>query len=209
MRHPTTPAPQTAGYVIHGARSYDFFNRLFPFVRALHRELVALAAPSPGEHALDVGCGTGTLVIELRAHVGSGVVRGIDASPEMIAVATAKAARAGAEVEFQVALVEALPFADASFDLVTSSLMLHHLPADIQREGLAEIRRVLKPGGRFVVVDFAARNHSPVRQLLAALGRADVESTAAGLVPMLEEVGFGEVEAVSTRHKRFVFIRAR
>lgn len=97
----------------------------------------------------------------------------------MIAVARNKAAKAGADIDLQVALIEALPFPDASFDLVTSGLMLHHLPGELKRRALAQIRRVLKPGGRFVALDFAAHSHSPLGHLLAILGHARGESTIA------------------------------
>src|SRR5262245_55128507 len=124
MHHTTAEAPQTAGHVLHGARWYDVAGRLLSFGRypAIRQTLIALAAPAPGEMVLDVGCGTGTLAIAIAPRVGAGAVRGIDASPEMVAIAREKAKKAGATVDFEVALVEALPFPDASFDLVTSSL---------------------------------------------------------------------------------------
>src|SRR5919199_5676774 len=149
MHHKTTGAPQTAGRGLHGARWYDLFGTVISFGRdkAIREKLVELAAPAPGEKVLDVGCGTGTLALALKARVGTGEVHGIDASPEMIAVAKEKAAKAGSDIIFQVALIEAIPFPAATFDLVTSSLMLHHLPDDLKRRGLAEIRRVLKPRG--------------------------------------------------------------
>ena len=152
MHHTTADAPKTAGRVIHWARWYDLFGRLISFGRdkAIREKLIELAAPAPGEKVLDVGCGTGTLALALKSRVGTGEVHGIDASPEMIEVAREKVAKAGSDIDFQVALIEAIPFPDASFDLVTSSLMLHHLPDDLKRTGLDEIRRVLKPGGRFV-----------------------------------------------------------
>src|SRR6266540_1376177 len=108
MRHETGDAPQTAGRVLHAARWYDLFGRIVSFGRdrAVREKLVQLAAAAPGEKVLDVGCGTGTLALALESSVGTGEVRGIDASPEMIGVAKQKAAKAGSDVDFQVALIE-------------------------------------------------------------------------------------------------------
>jgi ubiquinone/menaquinone biosynthesis C-methylase UbiE len=204
----STQASVTAGRVIHWARWYDLLGSI-PFLRAIREKLVELAAPAPGEHVLDVGCGTGTLAVALKSRVGAGEVCGIDASPEMIEVAKGKAVKAGCAVDFQVAPIEALPFADVSFDLVTSSLMLHHLPDNLKRKGLAQVRRVLKTGGRFMAVDFVAHSHSPLGHLLAVFGHARGASTVDTLTPMLKEAGFSDVEAIPTRHKNFAFIRSR
>ncbi len=102
-----------------------------------------------------MGCGTGTLAIAAKRQVGpTGTLYGIDASPEMIARADRKARRAGAAVDFRNAAAESLPFPDAHFDAVLSTLMLHHLRGKLRRECATEIRRVLKPGGRVLAVDF-------------------------------------------------------
>jgi demethylmenaquinone methyltransferase/2-methoxy-6-polyprenyl-1,4-benzoquinol methylase/phosphoethanolamine N-methyltransferase len=211
MHHKTAEAPQTTGCVIRWAPFYDLFGKLISFgrVRAIQEKLIELAAPAPGEHVLDVGCGTGTLAIAIKPRVGVGEVRGIDASPEMIEVAKEKAVKAGSDLDLQVALIEAIPFPDASFDLVTSSLMLHHLPDDLKRKGLAEIKRVLRPGGRFLAMDFAAHSHSPLGHLLSVLGHSRGENMVDKLTPMLKDAGFSKVEALPTRHKNFAFIRAR
>jgi len=158
---------------------------------------------------LDVGCGTGTLAIAIKPQVGTGEVHGIDASPEMIQVAKEKAAKDGSDIDFRVALIEAIPFSEASFDLVTSTLMLHHLPDDLKAKGFLEIRRVLKPGGRFMAMDFAADGHSPLGHLLSIFGHSRGESMVDKLTPMLKDAGFSDVEAIPTRHKNFAFIRAR
>lgn len=204
-------APKTAGHVIHWARFYDLFGKLISFGRdnVIRKKLVALAAPAPGESVLDVGCGTGTLAIALRVKVGEGEVHGIDASPEMIEVAREKAAKAGSNVDFQVALIEEVPFPAAAFDLVTSSLMLHHLTDELKRKGFAEIRRVLKPGGRFMAMDFAAHSHSFLGHLLSVFGHSRGEGMVEKLTPMLKDAGFDDIEAVPTRHNNFAFIRAR
>ena len=212
MHHKTqADAPTTTGRVIHWARYYDLFGKLCFFGRdkAIRQRLVALAAPAPGESVLDVGCGTGTLAIALKAKAGTGDAHGIDASREMIEVAKEKAARAGSDIAFQVALIETIPFPDATFDLVTSSLMLHHLPDDLKSKGFAEIRRVLKPGGRLLAMDFAAHSHSFLGHLLSVFGHSRGENMVDKLTPMLKDAGFDQVEAVPTRHKNFAFIRAR
>ena len=124
-------------------------------VSEVRRQVLELARISTGPSLLDVGCGTGSLAIAAaRATNGSGRVVGIDPAPRQLDRARSKARRAGLDVDFQQGVIEDLPFPDASFDVVTSTLMMHHLPAEQRQSGLAEIRRVLKPSGRLVVADF-------------------------------------------------------
>jgi demethylmenaquinone methyltransferase/2-methoxy-6-polyprenyl-1,4-benzoquinol methylase/phosphoethanolamine N-methyltransferase len=210
MHHHTSDAPETAGLVLHRARWYDLFARVMTFGRdrTVREKLIELAAPAPGEKVLDVGCGTGTLAIAIKRQAGAGEVHGIDASPEMVLVAKEKSAKGGSDIDFRVALIEAIPFPDASFDLVTSSLMLHHLPDNLKAKGFLEIRRVLKPGGRFMAMDFAVPSHSPLGHLLPIFGHSRGESMVDKLAPMLKDAGFSEVEGIPTRHKNFAFIRA-
>jgi ubiquinone/menaquinone biosynthesis C-methylase UbiE len=140
----------TTGRVLHSAALYDVLAWLFLRGReGLFREkLLDLARLRAGETVLDVGCGTGTLAIAAKRRVGpSGAVRGIDASPAMIARATKKARTRGVEVVFQNAIVEALPHPDRYFDAVLSTLMLHHLPRNTRQRCAREMRRVLKPDG--------------------------------------------------------------
>lgn len=151
------PVPHTKGLVIHWAARYDLLAWLLTGgrERAFRERLIELAAVEPGDSVLDIGCGTGTLAIEATRHVGpTGFVYGIDASPQMIARATRKARKAGAPTVFQLAAAEQLPFPDARFDIVLSTLVFHHLPRNTRKQCTVEIRRVLKRHGRVLVVDF-------------------------------------------------------
>ena len=140
----------------------------FGRLAALHRTMVELAGIRSGERVLDVGCGPGRLAIVAGTAAGpAGETCGIDPAPEMVELARRKAAQAGVTVRFEVGVIEALPYAPDHFDVVLSSLMLHHLPDEVKRRGLAEIHRVLKPAGRLVAVDFGA-----------TLGRGSVTSSA-------------------------------
>jgi ubiquinone/menaquinone biosynthesis C-methylase UbiE len=152
--------PSTGGIVLHAARFYDLlaWAMMLGRERAFRERVLDLARLKPGESVLDVGCGTGTLALAAKRRVGpTGKVYGIDASPEMIARAETKARKAGLDIELKNNVIEALPFPDRQFDVVLSTLMFHHLPRKLRETGAREMRRVLKPGGRALVVDFGGR----------------------------------------------------
>jgi demethylmenaquinone methyltransferase/2-methoxy-6-polyprenyl-1,4-benzoquinol methylase/phosphoethanolamine N-methyltransferase len=170
-----------------------------------------LAEIAQGDQVLDVGCGTGTLTIAAKARAGaSGEVHGIDAATEMIEVARRKTVQKGIDVDFQVGLIEDIPFPDDEFDLVLSSLMLHHLPEDLKHRGFVEIRRVLKAGGRFLAVDLELSAHHLFAGLATLFSRQGmVQSNLQSLTPILEEAGFTAVESGRTRFKVVSFLRGR
>ena len=191
----------TTGRVVRWAAPYDLVVWLYMLgrERRFREKLIGLAQLQPGEVVLDIGCGTGTLAIAAKRHVGpSGHVYAVDASGEMIDRAKRKAGRAGVDVAFRNAVVEALPYPDAQFDVVMSTLMLHHLPRKARQECAREIRRVLKPGGRVLAVDFGTSprgkkslfgrfhrhghvDQSDIVELLAGAGLRVVESGAVGV----------------------------
>ncbi len=157
---------------------------------------VALASQRPGETVLDLGCGGGLDVFLAAEKVGpSGRVIGLDMTAEMIALASANAARRGdANVEFVEAPIEAMPLADASVDCVISNCVLNLVPD--KDAALAEIFRVLKPGGRLAVSDIALRQALP--QALASSVTAWVGCIAGALSvadnrAALQRAGFAEV----------------
>jgi len=110
---------------------------------------------TPSGKILDVGCGPGRLAIHLVQETPGVIVTGVDISPDMIALARRRAQESDLtdRLDFQVADVGALPFPDNAFDLVVSTLSLHHWPDPVR--GLAEIRRVLKPTGQAYIYDVA------------------------------------------------------
>ena len=149
-------APRTRGAVIRWPRIYTLILRIaFRGKEQELRQMIAdLAQLRSGETVLDVGCGTGTLALEARERVGiTGRMYGIDPSRQMIAYARSLTAGRSLSVDFQLGVVEHLAFPDRSFDVVLCTWMIHHLPTDDQRQGLAEMARVLKPGGRLLLVD--------------------------------------------------------
>ena len=173
-------APPTTGNVIHWANRYDWVVQIMALGQAgrLRRKTVQFAHIIPDESVLDVGCGTGDLTLAAKERAGSaGQVCGIDPSPEMIEVARRKAAHQKADVDFRIGVIERLPFPDGSFDVVLSSLMMHHLPADLKPLALAEIRRVLKPNGRLAILDFMnLLEQQDVMALVTEAGFAPIET---------------------------------
>ena len=108
--------------------------------------------PHPGQRLLDVGCGNGAAPIHISRTFGLTVI-GVDVDPDQIQAA-ASAAVGQPDVHFQVADATALPFPGAEFDLVYTNKTTHHIRD--WRRVVAEMARVLKPGGRLVYSDFAA-----------------------------------------------------
>ncbi len=119
------------------------------------RTMVDLAGIQPGQRLLDIGCGTGSLVVQLLKLHPNADVTGLDPDPKALARARKKADRAGLSPKLEQGFSDDLPFPDSSFDVVFSSFMFHHLEPDEQQATLAEVRRVLKPGGSFHLVDFS------------------------------------------------------
>jgi demethylmenaquinone methyltransferase/2-methoxy-6-polyprenyl-1,4-benzoquinol methylase/phosphoethanolamine N-methyltransferase len=202
----------TEGRAVRWARLYDLGTTLLSFGRlaALHRRVVDLAGVAPGERVLDVGCGPGRLAILAATMTGpAGETCGIDPAPEMIHLARRKAARAGVRVRLDVGAIEALPYPDDHFHVVLSSLMLHHLPDELKRRGLREVRRVLQPAGRFVAVDFGATPGDGLGHLLCVLRLRTGWDHAEHLREMLRDAGFETLESGPTGHRALAFVRGR
>jgi SAM-dependent methyltransferase len=200
-----TSAKETRGLILNRGWRYDlevwFFDTflLRGRLRELRQRTADLARIQPGEKVLDVGCGTGTLAIEVQPRVGAtGRVLGVDPGTRQIARARSKAARRNLPIEFQIGVIEDLDFPDQTFDVVLNTLMMHHLPDDLKRQGLSEIARVLKPGGRLVIADFERPEERQDRPARFGVG----ESGTQDLPGLIKDAGFSRVETEKLRLPR-------
>ena len=172
---------RTPGMFTSIARRYDFLNHALSLNvdRRWRRQLVDACGVKPGEHVLDVATGTADVAIEFARRTRAGRIAGLDRSSGMLAVAREKVSgdNSTAAIELVLGDALALPFPDASFDVVTIAFGLRNLP-DYAR-GVNEMTRVLRPGGRLVVLEFlppsgAARLvfRSYIATVLPIVGRA-------------------------------------
>lgn len=138
---------------------YDPIVRLMGF-DSVRRELVSRANIEAGQRILDIGCGTGTLVVKLKRQYTAAQVVGLDPDAKALQRAHIKAARAGVSVELEQGFADELPYQSESFDRVFSSFMFHHLNTQERENMLREVLRVLKPGGSFHLVDFTVADAS-------------------------------------------------
>jgi demethylmenaquinone methyltransferase/2-methoxy-6-polyprenyl-1,4-benzoquinol methylase/phosphoethanolamine N-methyltransferase len=192
-----THSHETEGVTISWARFYDIFTRVIfaGNVRKMMQAAIRLAAIQPGEMVLDVGCGTGTLAIMAKEGPGRDAqIAGIDAAPEMIERARQKAAARHLSIDFQQGLAERVQFEDATFDVVMNSLMMHHLPGQLQGKAIAEMYRVLKPGGRLLIVDFEPPQKGLFKSLLTMILGEMTSIDNTKLLPIVNDAGFQRVE---------------
>lgn len=186
------------------AAGHDWMLPLYdPLVRLLggdqaRRALLDQAALEPTGRVLDVGCGTGTLIVMIaRQHPNVRVV-GLDPDPKALARAERKAQQAAVSVQLDRAFSDALPYPDDSFDRVFSSLMLHHLEAEQKQKTLREVRRVLKPGGSLHLLDFArpdSRNTTGFVRWVHSHHRLH-DNTVERVIRLMQEAGFSDARLV-------------
>jgi ubiquinone/menaquinone biosynthesis C-methylase UbiE len=190
---------------------YDLLTRVLGMNRT-YDALVAQAELAPGLRVLEIGCGTGNVTTRVkRAEPGADVI-GTDPDPLALARAQRKA-QGLAGIRFERAYAQNLPFADGEFDRALSSMMLHHLDEDVKAGALAEVHRVLRPGGTLHIVDIGG--HTTAHHGLAARWMKDNPHAAGNLgdaIPrLLRTVGFDAAEVGTRRHRligQLTFYRA-
>lgn len=150
----------------------------------VYQRIVSMAGVQPGDSVLDVGCSGGYLARKLAAVAGpSGHVTGVD--PSQAAIVYARR-RADGAMTFTVGVAQDLPLPDSSFDAVTCTLAMHHVPARQRTAAFREMYRVTRPGGRLLVADF-----DPARRPLPLHPGGGRMRRAAASVGVLEELATG------------------
>ena len=201
----TTPGRETHGPYVP-ALGFRALTRLYdPLLRLTLREeefkgrLIAGARIQAGHSVLDLGCGTGTLALMVKRTQPQAAVTGVDGDSDVLAIARRKVEAAGVDVKFREGLAFQLPFEDSSFDRVLSSLVFHHLTTPDKARSLAEVFRVLQPGGELHIADWGRPQNALMA--LAALGIRlldGAETTRANLhgeMPaLIENAGFSAVD---------------
>jgi ubiquinone/menaquinone biosynthesis C-methylase UbiE len=179
---------------------YDPLTKLLGADRA-RQALFDQANLAPGQKVLDVGCGTGTLVLQIRRSFPGVEVVGLDPDPKALARAKRKAERQGAAVRFDQGFADSLAYPDASFDRVFSSMMFHHVEGDDKEKMLREVRRVLRPGGSFHLMDFVGPEASDgfLARLFHSHARLK-DNSERRILEWMRQAGFGDpVKAGSGR----------
>jgi cyclopropane fatty-acyl-phospholipid synthase-like methyltransferase len=183
-------------------RLYDPLLRLTMPERAFRRRLLEQARLMPGMRILDIGCGTGTLLVRAAEVQHASMLCGVDVDPSILQLALRKSAANQINVHLVGAHGGLLPFRSESFDRVFSTLMLHHLTHDEKGAALSEARRVLRPRGELHIADWGPPHSVAMR--IASLSLRSFEhpdrtaDNLSGLVPQLcRKAGFADVRTTT------------
>lgn len=171
--------------------------------RTFKQALIRQARFEPGQQILDLACGTGTLAVWIKQSQPQAHVTGVDGDPAVLSIADRKARKAGVSVQFDRALSFDLPYPDAHFDRVVSSLFFHHLSYSDKHRTAQELFRVLKPGAELHVADWGRAANVLMRSLFLSIqlldGFANTQDNVSGkLVPLFEQAGFTHVSQQQT-----------
>lgn len=189
---------------VHALR-FDWLTAMYdPLIRwtlredCFKRHLLRNARIGPGDRVLDLGCGTATLTLMAKLNQPRAMFFGLDGDPKILEIARDKARRLGIQVSLSQGFSTEMPYPNGFFDRVLSSLFFHHLTRESKQRTLAEVFRVLRPGGELHVADWG----KPANALLAAAfvlvrvfdGYENTADHAGGRLPVLfREAGFEDV----------------
>jgi len=195
------------------AASYDVFLPFYDLIAKLlgadlaRRTLLDQALLRPGDHVLDIGCGTGTFVSLLKQRYPTVEVIGLDPDPKALARAKRRAEQAALSVRFDQGFADTLEYPAATFDAIFSSFMFHHLEGEVREKTLREVRRVLKPGAVFYLLDFdvspSGLGHGPFSLIHSSKRLRD--NSESRILSLMDQAGLSDPKKIAVRPLLFGF----
>ena len=180
------------------ARFYDPVVALTTREGMFRQKLLKLADFKMGDRVLDLACGTGTFAAMVKARHPDVEMTGLDADPNILALARKKARNDGVDIAFDEGRSDDMPYATGEFEVAFSSLFFHHLQTPEKLRSMAEVLRVLRPGGVFHVCDWGRPSNSVSRVMSLCVQLLDglevTRDNIEGRLPsFIKGVGFEEV----------------
>lgn len=193
MNHPSEYVPALGYHWL--TRYYDVVVGTTTRERTFKQALIRQANFGPGHRVLDLACGTGTLAIWIKQHAPLVEVTAVDGDEAILSIASRKARDAKVDIQFDRALSSHLPYPDAQFDRVVSSLFFHHLSWEDKQQTAFELFRVLKPGAELHIADWGVPSNTLMRGLFFLVQGLDgfnntQDNVSGKLIELFEQAGF-------------------
>lgn len=189
---------------------YDSIVNLFGFGKSFYTKIASHVDPDSRSSILDVGTGTANLAITIKRRSPKAEVVACDPDEKILKIAKRKIQKEKIDIKLVKALAQKLPFDNGSFDFVVSSFVIHHIPKPFKRQAFLEMRRVLKPHGTILIIDFGEPKNI-LANLVTWLASfiEDVGPNRNGLIPtLLTESGFKEICEVDNKFGLISFYKA-
>jgi ubiquinone/menaquinone biosynthesis C-methylase UbiE len=192
---------------------YDYFTELLGFGKDFQKKVLQIADLKEDEKVLDVGMGTGVLMIEAIKQHPTIEITGLDPDKKIINIAECKLNKRGMEAVLVKGFAQDMPFENDSFDVAISTLMFHHISTQSKKAAIKEIYRILNERARFILADFG-QPQTLAETVLLNLGsifdgRKNMEANLKGQLPiLLQKEGF-KVTEVRPRYRGVQFLLAQ